>query len=432
MQKMPINTLKKRCLHYRLQIVQYAEPFKMKNWGLRHILFLAFGLLLPFLAYSQSNVVVKRPSGTEYWFLLKEAQENFESASYGKSLGLAEEAKEKRRAQTAWESYIMDQSLRLSAVRNAGDLIADILPVLKQRKQTSACEIVENYLTIYGESYFSGSFSRLLNYLHQNDVYPEADYLIGRVYKVEGELEIAIQYMEKAYNEADRLDVPDVKFDILYDLADIARLQNNGNENYEKYMLTILAADKNFTNEGYMNAVLKIIQGNSREAVDRFFMLYRSDNDISLKALEGLASYYRQVSLESEEPVAAERNRIKALRCAALGTVVAVTKIESTVKDRINNFNYTNMPELLSKAGLYSDVVEWGNSNGVWELFVNFGVQCSESGYPSFARRVFEILKNGEPEEYWRQKAASHIKADSSEKKAIVDDSPAPVYQVND
>ena len=45
----------------------------------------------------------------------------------------------------------------------------------------------------------------LLKFINQNNSYPEADYLIGRVYKLEGEPTLAAVYMKRAYEASDLL-----------------------------------------------------------------------------------------------------------------------------------------------------------------------------------------------------------------------------------
>ncbi len=386
-----------------------------------------------FPIFAQSSIIVRKPSGSEYWFLLKQAQDAYENGNYGRSITLAEEAKTKRRDQTAWESYIMEQVQRGSSIRKAGDFLPDVISVLEEQKQVVALGIINNYIEIYGLNYFKNSFSELIKFLNNNSEYPEADYLIGKVYRLEGEVTQSTFYMEKAYKAADKLDVKDVKYDILFDLADMAKNQLNSNDyslyvsatnkkenesyytDYEKYLLAVMSDDENFTNPLYMNSLLRIIKNNTVDSVNKFFLIYRSYNDISLKALEGLTNYYNTTSyalnsINSEvnkKQIVAEKE--KALKCAALGSVIALSKIQNILEDRITGYTYNGLADLLDRTSNYPDIVEWGSVQGIWELYYNFAVISWECGYQKFSAQLFTILNEYMPVDYWKQKSLAFL-----------------------
>ena len=157
-------------------------------------LFLA-GEMLPL--FSQSSLVVRKPTGDDYWYILKEAQDAYDFGNYGNCIALAEKAKAKRKEQIKWEQYTLDQSQRLVIIRNAGDELKNVTKAMEDAKQKNALAIVNQYLETYGSGKFKGSFSALLKFINQNNSYPEADYLIGRVYKLEGEASLATVYLKR-------------------------------------------------------------------------------------------------------------------------------------------------------------------------------------------------------------------------------------------
>lgn len=371
--------------------------------------------------FSQHVQSVRKPTGEEYWYILKQAQDAYDYGEYGRAISLAEEAKSVRRQQATWEEYTLEQLQKIYEVRRVGDHLSEIIPVLENRNQKNALEIIYSYYEAYGSEYFKDSLAALLRFLQHNDVYPEADYLIGRVYRLEGETEQATKYMQKAYEAAELLNVPGIKYEILYDMADIAKNQMSDAQyksyinashsdakyytEYEKYLLDILADDAQFTNASYMNALIHLVQNNDSNSVRNFFVFYRSDNDTSLKALEGLSSYYNLTSSAMSNEAEASAERIKALKCAALGSIIAVTRIQDILEDRLTGYEYKDLADLLLKCTKYSDILTWGNRNGVWELLYNFAEISAECGYTVFATDLLLILKDTEPELYWRQKA---------------------------
>ena len=386
------------------------------------ISFSFIGITVPI--YAQSSVVVKRPTGDEYWYVLKQAQDAYEEGEYGKAISLAELAKANRKEMVKWESYIIDQTQKYSYVRRAGDSLTDVLDALKAQNQIQATDIIESYIETYGTSYFKNSFSNFISFINDNNDYPEADYLIGKVYRLEGEVSQSIFYMEKAYKACDKLDVKDEKYDILFDLADMAKSQLNVDSytsyqnkkvastyytDYEKYLLAVMADDENFTNQSYMNALLRIVKNNTQDSVDKFFLIYRSYNDVSLKALEGLIDYYSKTSAALNNETQSKAENEKALKCAALGSIIALSKIQDILEDRITGYNYKDLSDLLKQAARYPDIVEWGNVHGIWELYYNFAYMTWTCGYERFALKLFKILSTSAPLDYWKQKSQNFL-----------------------
>ena len=339
---------------------------------------------------AQQRIFMNRPDGPEYKMVFRMAQNAFEAGDYGNAVSYAEQAKEQRKKQTVWERYSLEQVQRISAVRRAGDYFDDVLPVLLDYKEMTAYNIIHSYVDDYGPDFFGNTVSGLKQFLATGDAYPEADYLIGKVYRLEGETDLSAKYLGAAYASIANLDVPAVKYDILYDLADLAMDQAN-DQDFEKYLLLILKDDQLYTDPGFMNSLIRIIEADSAEAVAKFFLLYRSETDISVRALEQLTTYYNRTG-ESE----------KALRAAALGCITSLSRIQKAVQSRMSGYTYTDIAALLDCAGLYEDIVDWGNRNNIWELFYAFAETCATCGHETFSRTLLTILGEHEPEPYWR------------------------------
>lgn len=377
----------------------------MKRFSKSLILLAVFlaGGMLPL--FSQTSLVVRKPTGDDYWYILKEAQDAYDFGDYGNSIALAEKAKAKRKDQIKWEQYTLDQSQRLVQIRNAGDELKNVTKAMADAKQKNALAIVNSYLETYGKERFRGSFSALLKFINQNNSYPEADYLIGRVYKIEGEASLATVYLKRAYEASDLLSVPAVRYDILYDLADLSE----HNDDYEKYLMDVLADDTMFTKTTFMNSMEKVIAGKDKASVERFFMLYRNESSYSLEALRKLASYYEELANKAQDQATARTYMSKSLKCTALGTIVAVTRIQETLEDRQTEYKYTTLSDLMKTASIYPDIVNWGNEKVVWEMFYNLADTAQRMGYSMFSYELFTILSKSIPEPYWADRAALRL-----------------------
>lgn len=346
--------------------------------------------------YSQ-GIIRKVPEDKKDFKLLKNAQNYFELGDYGKALSEAEQAKENRIQQCKYDLYVLQNLQRYEYVRRAGDGISDILPVLKEHTQNEAFNLISSYIKKYGSERFQNSYSSLINFIEEHKVYPEADFLIGKVYRLEGETGLAEKYYLQAYKAENLLDVNDVKYEILYELADLCAYSGDKTE-YEKYLLLILKDSRFYVDEAFMNSISRMIKQNKAENVEKFFIMYRCDEYFTIRALNLLTTYYIETS-----------DNEKALKCAALGSITALTRMEEILKDRMHLYKYTSFVDLLKKCSKYPDIGRWGNTNGVWELFYNLGEIANTMTFTEFSNSLFKILAENPIEPYYQNMAKKKI-----------------------
>ncbi|MCH5295577.1 MAG: hypothetical protein J1F14_06725 [Treponema sp.] len=355
-----------------------------------------FAVLLYYPALSQSVPRSVTP-GEEDWRFLEMAENAMEAGNYGGAVEYAEKARAARKQRCQWEIYTLERSLRLSSVRREADSLQDVIPVMEKNGLSSAAEIVRVHLDLRGADFYRNSLSGILEFENHLMLYPEVDYLIGRVYRMEGEYELSRQYLISAYEASDILEVPAQKYDILYDLADLY-LDSGDSENFEKYMLLVMSDNEDYVSARFMRAIIHIVEEDKAGSVEKYFMLYRSGYTDTLRAMLSLAEFYSR---------SGETGR--ALRCSALGCTTALTKIEAALDDRINGYAYTSLADLLSRSADFEDIVEWGNANGIWRLFYIFADNAADAGNIRFASELFRILSEHEPEPYWRRMAEQRL-----------------------
>ena len=116
-----------------------------------------------------------------------DAQIAFDRQDYGLALKLVERAKAARKQKVKWEVYTLENSLKPAEVKRAGDFIPDILPVLSDRQDYDALEIFSRYEKLYTMDFFENSAKKLIAFIKNRSEFPEADYLSGCVYQLEGE-----------------------------------------------------------------------------------------------------------------------------------------------------------------------------------------------------------------------------------------------------
>lgn len=369
----------------------------------------------------------KRPAAGNYsWRILENAHVAFDAGLYGEAMDLANRAKDSRRGEIEWETYVLESALAPLAVRRAGEEFKDVLKVLEERDEKDAVSLIRRYLNLYGENFYGGSISRMVAWVKSKSVYPEADFLIGKIFQLEGEYPMAYTFYEKARREREFLDIPDTQYEILYAMVNLAREsgkaedyeqalrmvlggdgsikgEGSGNysagEDYEQALLLILDSDKKYKDETFKTAFIRILDADKATDVDRFFKLFRADVVGSLTALYELGNVYQS-----------RGNSEEALKCSALGSIEAFTHIYETLSERDTDYEFKTYAGFLEMCGRYSDILEWGEQNHVWELMFQLADRLDGRGKKKIARSFFEKMAVSMPIEYWRAEAASRLR----------------------
>ena len=360
-------------------------------------IFLSLCFLLTFsLLFSQ--VVPKKPESSEFsWRILQDAQFSFDKGEISRAMNLANKAKANRVAESDYEVYILDVALSPLAVRRAGEDFDVVLEVLKERDQTEAISIINRYLELYGAKFFQYSVHKMEDWVEEKRVYPEADFLIGKIYRLEGEYKTAIDFYEKARLESSFLDIPDQIYDILYEMADLLKHQGE-TEKYKQALLLILDNDSNYKDMVLRRAMLKIIDADKPANVDRFFNLFRVSSPKTLNALYN-------ISLIFEEEGETENS----LFSSALGSVESFSHILDSISGRDANYEYTTLADFLKKISEYEDILLWCEQNHFWDNFIAFCKKVSERGDVIYANAMLDVIANNSHDSYTRAAARSNM-----------------------
>lgn len=356
-------------------------------------------LVLTFASFALfSQVVPKKPESSEVsWRILQDAQFAYDKGDFSKAMNLANKAKANRVAESEYEVYILDVALSPLAVRRAGEDFDSVLEVLKERDQIEAISIINRYLELYGAKFFSYSVHKMEDWVKEKQVYPEADFLIGKIYRLEGEYKTAIDFYEKARMEGSFLDIPDQIYDILYEMADLMNHRGES-EKYKQALLLILDKDPNYKDAVLKKAMLKIIDANKASNVDRFFDLFRASSPKTLNALYNISLIFEK---EGEEE--------NSLFASALGTIESLSHILASISGRDSNYEYTTLALFLKKINEYEDICLWCENNHFWDNLINFCKKVSERGDIIYANAMLEVISENSCDPYTRAAAKANI-----------------------
>lgn len=353
-------------------------------------------LFFSFLTFAQ--IAPKRPVPSEYsWRILQEAKALYDQNDLSGALNLALKAKENRKAESDWENYILENALSPFEVRRVGNEFEKVLPVLEEREQKDALSIIRKYLDLYSTERFHDSVYELKDFINAKSVYPEADYLVGKIYQVEGEYKAAYDFYEEARLNADFLDIPDSVFTILYSMADLAKLSQN-DESYEQALLLILAKDESFNDNVLKNAMIKIIDSNKSANVDRFFALFRAESPLTMKALYEL-SKIKESQGETRDSIF----------CSALGSVEGFTHIFNSIQETDQDYEFTTLSEFLNKISSYDNICAWCVQSNFYDFLIDFGEKARSRGDETFAHALFMTLASNIPNDYYSSAAERKV-----------------------
>ncbi len=362
----------------------------MKNY--LKTLFICLSLIIHVIAAAQDAALQKPDSNRLARFILNDAQIAFENNDFPTAFILTQEAIDTRKAESQWSVYTLKEELQKPNAQKIGKDIEQLLYFFKNRQDAEVVGIIEHVLYDNSYEYFDFSIDNLLDFLEQSANYPEALYLLGRLYFNEGELEIANTYFMSAYENRHLLDVNDIQFDILYSMADIYAVDENWNS-FEESLLLIASEDDAYYVDGKPSPFLYSVSSalkNDMDA-DKFFLLFRNDFSMSLKAWNYLTYFYDEQGFDT-----------KALETALLYTTSALERVENVLEDRDIDYEYEGLEQLFRELKLFTDIIDWARNNYFWQGFYDLARLSKEQGYEDFARGVFLALALECPEREWR------------------------------
>lgn len=340
---------------------------------------------------------VKPKVSEQSWRVLARAQVAFDKGDYGEAVTLCEEAKESRAKELEWNSYVMRGVLNSPEVKKKGPFISDLIPVLKSREDYEALEIVNYWLGRRGADYFDNSLPKLFDYLKRLNEYPECDFLLAKIFRLEGEYGMAMSFLQNARAQSELLDVPAQKFDILYEMADLAKTTGDQKE-WEGSLLLVVADDGLYKDDASKRAMARSAALKRKDLVDYFFMLHRHSAVNSIKAYFDLGELYKS-----------QKRPRDAWNMTANGVVCAFTWTLEILRDRSPEYSFEGLADFFTECGRYEDVMAWAGKNSVWKGFYDMALRAKENGFEKFGLSLLQIMAESCPDDYWAAAAKNAL-----------------------
>lgn len=333
----------------------------------------------------------------ESWKILQKAQQYFDKNDFSSAMRYTQDALAARKKESEYANSILTAALTPYQVRRVGDGINEVLSILTERQDYEAISIINNCIDKLGIQYFHSSIKELKAYVLQRTDYPEAYFLLGKIYKIEGEFDLALNYLEKARSTASLLDVPSQEIDILYLIADIAEYKNDIVLE-EKALILIAQNDGDYKNETLKTAILRTSKSVKEDNSSRFFKLYRVD------AIQTVNAYFKLSDIYSKNKKIQE-----AYLTNMYGVLICFTHLNSLLEERESEYSFTDLKGFFSELKRYPDMINWCNENGFWRGFYNICIYGEKAGFTRFPQDIILELSKYCPEEYWKSAAQEKL-----------------------
>ncbi|MDR1059371.1 MAG: hypothetical protein LBL43_07455 [Treponema sp.] len=353
-----------------------------------------------------------------WWFCLEQGRFYFRGGDYGGALNAFEDARRERRdAFTRMEQNLIIL-LSLPEVRRLGDSLDQVEAYIAGRSQTAAAAALrELYYRVPRES-LGGSVSRALGELGKLKDYPEAEYWIGEVYRVEGEPALAIKQYQRALEFRELLEDPLFDVDILYKMAELRRIRREYVE-MEKNINEILEGKDHDGNPrdglwagdagSFVRRGMADILGRE-DGITRFLTIYRYNNIPMEKAHRFLGFFYYDSGRHSPGPA------LEQLMFAFLiqNTVI----IEELIRSRYD-FTFTGLEDLMEEVRKRPLLLSYLDEVEYFKTLYYLGTSLLGEGKLASARQFWLFLSRCPEAGQWGDRARRQLASPGIERPVI-------------
>ena len=356
---------------------------------------LAFAIGITF-AQQQGRLVGQIPI-QPWWFTLEQGKLLFRNGSYGDALIAFEDARRDRISQ--YTRMEQDLILFLSApdVRRLGDSLDFVERYIAERRETAIASILaEVYYRVPKDS-LNGSITAALNQLDYLKAYPEAEFWLGETYRAEGELSIALNQYERAWNERALLEAPGFDMEILGRIVDLHRVRGNYQEMERRAKELIegigpqgVPRDEFWAGIHLRAAMIRILEN---EGVNRFLTLYRYNNTGTEKAHRLLGSFYYAT------------NRSLAMEHLLFAFLIQNSVLIDEIIRRDYDFTFISLDDLVRIAGFRPELVAFMEETEYYRTIYYLASALHASGKTLPATQLWTFLAGSGDAGEWGNRA---------------------------
>jgi len=395
-----------------------------------------FALLFVFFA-SLSAPLSAQSQAVPWWLSFEYGKQQFRAGDYGAALMLFEDARRDRRAMYEQMERDLIHLMSEREVRRIGDYLDKVDNYSREHLyRTASAALDELYYRIPKASFENSANAALAAFKKLKD-YPEAEYWIGEVYRVESELSLALTQYKKAYsmcvgNSPLVPEDPGFSVALQYKIAGIHDTRQEYTEMIRIYESIINDSDTLWINSN--KAVVGLLNNGSQNVplpydqayasfersamtktltdhgINRFLELYRYNNRTVEKAHRFLGYYY------------VLRNRPPAEPHLMFAFLIQNSIIMEEIKRHKYDFSFTTQKETRENhVHSLSELTGYINKNALLMSYIEeveyyktayyFGLSLFINGKTSLARSLWEFLASVPQAGEWYSRALNQLRA---------------------
>jgi tetratricopeptide (TPR) repeat protein len=309
--------------------------------------------------------------------------------------------------------------LSLAEVRRIGDSLDRLERYSYDHFFTAASAALEELFFRVPRNSFNNSATAALEAFERLKNFPEAEYWIGEVFRIEGDLPLALSQYHRAYSMRDSLENPGFSTLILYKIASIHQIRQEYNE-MERILLSIvndfdtLWSDAARAEAGRINpdvfaqripyaqasasfartGMTRILQDHG---IERFLEMYRYNNGIVEEAHRLLGFYY------------VVRGRAGAQPHLMFAFLIQNTTIIEEARRRRFDFTFTDLPALMEEANRSELLLSYIEEVEYFKTAYYLGAALLRNGHPSIANGLWSFLATQPQAGQWRNRALMQL-----------------------
>jgi len=367
--------------------------------------------LIIFLFIFTSNLFAQQQ--TPWWLSLEQGKQKFRAGDYSGALLSFEDARRNRRSMYEKMERDFITFLSRSDVRRIGDSLERVEWYSYEQRYTLASAALEELFYRIPKRSFNNSATAALAGFSRLKDYPEAEYWIGEIFRIEGELSLALSQYRRAYSMRGNLEDPGFSTTILYKIANVQRTRQEYVD-MENVLLSIIAdKDTLWTNAmlaenttGRMphdqasaafarNAMAKTL---TDYGINRFMVMYRYNNSSVEPAHRILGLHY------------AVQGRAAAEQHLMFAFLIQNTIIIEEVRRRQFDFLYTDLSALAREINNSQLLLSYVDEVEYYKTVYYFGISLFRNGKTAAARTLWNFLASQPQAGEWHNRSVSQLR----------------------
>ena len=390
-----------------------------------------FVVLVWFVVNSLFTVSVFAQEAVPWWLSLEYGKQKFRGGDYGAALMLFEDARRDRRVMYELMEKDLIAFLSIGEVRRLGDSLEKVEQFAKERYYISAASALDELFYRIPKSTFKNSALAALAAFEGLQNFPEAEYWIGEVYRVEGELPLALEQYRRAFDMRGSFEDPGFVITLQYKIASVRGSRQENNE-METVLLSIInkndtlwsdsdKAVKSLANEEVLSQNLRTqgvyVQGVSvpyneasasfartgmtkaleNNGVNRFLELFRYNNT-SVEQAHRLLGFYYVVRGRAAQPH------------LMFSFLIQNTVVIEEIRKRKYDFSFTTLSALMEEINKSALLLSYINEVEYFKTAYYLGSSLFRNGHTSAAIGLWTFLAAQPQAGEWHNRAVMQLR----------------------